>query len=71
MSNICKRIVCRQRARQLKKSKGGCKNFAPKQYTSFNIFTRDGKNKVVTTERPMTESEAMVYFDALSISGNG
>lgn len=41
-----------------------------KKYTSFNIFTRDGENRTVTSKRPMTLDEAMYYYHALSISGN-
>ena len=42
----------------------------PKQYTSFNIFTRDGHNLTVRSERPMTIVEAQYRYHALSISGN-
>ena len=42
----------------------------PKQYTSFNIFTRDGQNITVTSKRPMTLEEAQYHYKALSISGN-
>ena len=42
----------------------------PKRYTSFNIFTRDGQNLVVTSKQPMTIDEAQYYYSALSISGN-
>ena len=42
-----------------------------KKFKSFNIFTRDGQNRMeVKTPRPMTLDEAMDYFDALCISGN-
>ena len=41
-----------------------------RKFKSFNIFTKDGQNKKVTAPRPMTLSEAMCYFNALSISGN-
>lgn len=41
------------------------------KYKSFNIFTKDGQNRMeVKTPRPMTLDEAMAYFDALCISGN-
>ena len=41
------------------------------KYKSFNIFTKDGENRMeVKTPRPMSLDEAMDYFDALSISGN-
>lgn len=70
MSNICKRI-----SRQDKKSRQigkRVKVYHPpyKMYTSFNIFTQDGENRVVTTNRPMTLVEAQYHFKALSISGN-
>jgi len=41
-----------------------------KKYTSFNIFTRDGDNRTVTSEKPMTLNEALYHYHALSISGN-
>ena len=42
-----------------------------KKFTSFNIFTKDGQNRMeVKTPRPMSLDEAMAYFDALCISGN-
>lgn len=68
MSNICKRLAkpkkltgrkIRQRLHER------CK-----EYTSFNIFTRDGKNLTVTSKRPMTIAEAQYRYNALSISGN-
>lgn len=41
------------------------------KYKSFNIFTKDGQNRMeVKAPRPMTLDEAMAYFDALCISGN-
>ena len=42
----------------------------PKRYRSFNIFTKDGENRVVNSKTPMTLDEAQYYYDALSISGN-
>ena len=42
----------------------------PKTYTSFNIFTEDGQNRTVTSEKPMTIEEAQYHYNALSISGN-
>lgn len=42
----------------------------PKLYRKFNIFTKDGENRVVTSKIPMTLEEAQYHFDALSISGN-
>ena len=41
-----------------------------KRYTSFNIFTRDGENLTVTSEKPMTLEEAQYHYHALSISAN-
>lgn len=41
-----------------------------KKYMSFNIFTRDGDNRTVTSEKPMTLNEALYHYHALSISGN-
>ena len=42
----------------------------PKRYTSFHIFTSDGENRTVTSEKPMTLDEALYHYHALSISGN-
>lgn len=42
----------------------------PKLYRKFNISTKDGENKVVTSNKPMALEEAQYHFDALSISGN-
>jgi len=42
----------------------------PKMYTSFNIFTQYGENRVVTSDRPMTIEEAQYKYKALAISGN-
>lgn len=42
----------------------------PKTYTSFNIFTEDGRNITVTSEKPMTLVEAQYHYHALSISAN-
>jgi len=40
-------------------------------HTSFNIFTKGGKNLTnVKTPRPMLLEEAQVYFNALSIGAN-
>jgi hypothetical protein len=42
-----------------------------KPHTSFNIFTKDGRNLTeVKSPRPMLLDEAQVYFDALSIGAN-
>ena len=41
-----------------------------KRYKSFNIFTRDGQNLTVTSNKPMTLAEAQYHYRALSISGN-
>lgn len=42
----------------------------PKLYKSFNIFTKNGRNIVVESDRPLTLDEAMHKYGALSISGN-
>lgn len=39
-------------------------------HKSFNIFSRYGENRVVTSPRPMTLSEAQDYYHALAISAN-
>ena len=42
-----------------------------KKYKSFNIFTKDGQNRMeVKAPHPMSLDEAIAYFDALCISGN-
>ena len=70
MSSYCRRIARQdKKAHQMGKRVKACRP-APKLYKSFNIFTRDGENRVVTTERPMTIEEAQYKFKALSISGN-
>ena len=54
-----------------KSIKPNIKRFVPpKMYTSFNIFTQYGENRVVTSDRPMTLEEAQFKFKALAISGN-
>jgi len=45
-------------------------NYGGKTYTSFNVFTRDGRNIVLSSERPLTLEEAEIKFNALAISGN-
>ena len=42
----------------------------PTYYKSFNIFTQDGRNITVESNKPMTIDEAQDYYNALSISGN-
>ena len=38
------------------------------KYTEFNIFTKDGENRMgVKTPRPMTLDEAQAYFNCLCI----
>lgn len=70
MSSYCRRISRqKEKAHQMGKRVKVYKP-APKLYKSFNIFTRDGENRVVTTDRPMTIEEAQYHFKALSISGN-
>ena len=38
-------------------------------YTSFNVFTRDGRNVVMSSDKPLTLEEAEIKFKALAISG--
>ena len=45
-------------------------NYGRKTYKSFNVFTRDGRNVVLNSERPLTLEEAEIEFNALAISGN-
>lgn len=45
-------------------------NYGGKTYRSFNVFTRDGRNVVLNSEKPLTLEEAEVKFNALAISGN-
>jgi len=40
------------------------------KHNSFNIFTRDCKNRTVTPPYPMTLEEAQAYYDALCIGYN-
>ncbi len=76
MSNLCKRMVKQQKAkvhkaeRKERKRKLLLEYQQRRKYTSFNIFTRDGENLVVSSDRPMTLEEARQYYKALSISGN-
>ena len=68
MSNLCKRMarpkkVCPRKKRQAMHRR------CSKKYTSFNIFTKDGKNTTIKTDRPMTEIEVHYIYGALSVSG--
>ena len=36
-----------------------------KKYKRFNIFTKDGVNRNVKTDKPMTVLEAQYHFNAL------
>lgn len=66
-----KRHLYRQAVRDAaKKIRQRPKTAPPKLYRSFNIFTKDGENRVVTSKKPMSLEEAQYYFGALSISGN-
>lgn len=72
MSSYCRKLskgkVTKQKS---KKSKPVCNAYTPpKYYTSFNIFTQDGRNITVESKTPMTIDEAQCYYKALSISGN-
>lgn len=68
MSNIIRRMAKAKKPtlkQRVHKMREACK-----YYTSFNIFTRDGENKVVHSSKPMTIYEAQYHYKALSISGN-
>lgn len=69
MSNLCKRMAKRKKVCARKRRQEMHKRCS-KQYTSFNIFTDDGRNITVTSEKPMTLVEAQYHYHALSISGN-
>lgn len=67
MSNILKRMAKAKKPtlkQRVHKVREACKF-----YTSFNIFTRDGENRVVHSSKPMTLYEAQFHYKALSISG--
>lgn len=71
MSSLQRTIQKRIKKQKERSERPKHKHFSPpKQYTSFNIFTREGENLVVTSKKPMTIYEAQYYFNALSISGN-
>lgn len=68
MSNLCKRMgkakkPCARKRRQ--ETYRRCS----KKYTSFNIFTKYGKNTIIKTDRPMTELEVHYIYGALSVNG--
>jgi hypothetical protein len=69
MSSYCRKIskgkVTKQKSKPVRKV-----YTPPKYYTSFNIFTQDGRNITVESKKPMTIDEAQYYYKALSISGN-
>lgn len=69
-----KKSIAKAQALRIKKEnpKPKRKAYVPeKLYTSFNIFTKYGKNLInVKSPRPMTLDEAQYHFGALSISGN-
>lgn len=68
---IQKRIQKRIKKQKERSERPLHKHFSPpKLYTSFNIFTREGENLVVTSKKPLTIYEAQCHFNALSISGN-
>ena len=69
MSSYCRKLAKGKSTKQ--KSKPTRNVYTPpKQYTSFNIFTQDGRNITVESKKPMTIDEAQYYYKALSISGN-
>ncbi len=68
MSSLCRRMakpkkICARKKRQELHRR------CSRQYTLFNIFTRNGENVVVHSEEPMTVVEAQYRYRALSISG--
>jgi hypothetical protein len=69
MSSYCRKLskgkVTKQKSKPVRKV-----YTPPKYYTSFNIFTQDGRNITVESKKPMTIDEAQYYYKALSISGN-
>lgn len=69
MSNIIKRMARKARKRDTTRHRPQ-RHERPKLYTDFNIFTHDGQNLRVKSEKPMTLEEAMYKYKALSISGN-
>lgn len=69
MSNLCKRLA-KGRKNVVRVVPTPTRPTPPKRYASFNIFTREGENLTVESDKPMTLNEAQYYFNALSISGN-
>lgn len=70
MSSYCKRLAKHERTRFENLSNRKYVKESPKYFTSFNIFTSDGQNLTVESEKPMTLYEAQYHYKALSISGN-
>lgn len=68
MSSFAKRIAKPKKV-IARKRRQAMHRHCSKEYTSFNVFTRDGKNTVLHTQRPMTEVEAQYIYGVLSISG--
>jgi len=68
MSSICRRIAKPKKV-HARKRRQEMHRHCSKKYTSFNIFTKQGENVVINTQRPMTEVEAQYIYGALSISG--
>lgn len=66
-----KKSIAKAQNKKVKVKKPISLAFAPpKMYTSFNIFTQYGENRVVTSDKPMTLEEARFKYKALAISGN-
>lgn len=39
-------------------------------HKDFNIFTKDGVNRRVISDKPMTISQAQIHYDALCVGAN-
>lgn len=68
MSSFAKRISKPKKV-PVRKVRQAIRERCTREYTSFNIFTREGENLVVHSRRPMTVVEAQYIYGALSISG--
>lgn len=68
MSSLCKRLA-KPKKLIVRKVRQEMNRRCRKEYTSFNVFTRNGKNMVLHTQRPMTEVEVQYIYGVLSVSG--
>lgn len=68
MSNLCRRMAKPKKLTGRKIRQRVHKRCA-KQYTSFNIFNKNGENVVIHSNKPMTIVESVYRYGALSISG--